>query len=56
VAGVRSAAAGGSLIDQIVYDGAVRILAAAPQDAVTAFIIIAAHADQLDADSRRRVT
>jgi hypothetical protein len=38
VAGVRSAAAGGSLIDEIVYDGAVRMLAAALQDAVTAFI------------------
>jgi putative transposase len=45
--------AGESLIDEIVRDGARRMLAAALEAEVAAYI--AAHTDQLDADSRRLV-
>jgi transposase-like protein len=44
---------GGSLIDEIVRDGARRMLAAALEAEVAAYI--AAHTDQLDADGRRLV-
>jgi hypothetical protein len=44
---------GGSLIDEIVRDGARRMLAAALEAEVAAYL--AAHADQLDADGRRLV-
>jgi hypothetical protein len=44
---------GGSLIDEIVRDGARRMLAAALEAEVAAYI--AAHAGQLDADGRRLV-
>ena len=46
-------AAGGSLIDEIVRDGARRMLAAALEAEVAAYI--AAHADELDAEGRRLV-
>jgi len=48
-----SAAAGGSLIDEIVRDGARRMLAAALEAEVAAYID--AHAGQLDEDGRRLV-
>jgi transposase-like protein len=48
-----TAAAGGSLLDEIVRDGARRMLAAALQAEVAAYID--AHADQLDPDGRRLV-
>jgi transposase-like protein len=48
-----SAAAGGSLIDEIVRDGARRMLAAALEAEVAAYID--AHAGQVDADGRRLV-
>jgi hypothetical protein len=44
---------GGSLIDEIVRDGARRMLAAALEAEVAAYI--SAHTDQLDADGRRLV-
>src|SRR5215213_1049539 len=44
---------GGSLIDEIVRDGARRMLAAALEAEVAAYI--AAHVDQLDAEGRRLV-
>ena len=44
---------GGSLIDEIVRDGARRMLAAALEAEVAAYIT--AHADQLDDDGRRLV-
>ena len=47
------AASGGSLIDEIVRDGARRMLAAALEAEVAAYI--AAHADELDENSRRLV-
>ena len=46
-------AAGGSLLDEIVRDGARRMLAAALQAEVAAYI--AAHADQVDEAGRRLV-
>ena len=48
-----AAVEGGSLIDEIVRDGARRMLAAALEAEVAAYI--AAHADHLDADGRRLV-
>ena len=48
-----AAAAGGSLIDEIVRDGARRMLAAALEAEVAAYI--AAHADQVGEDGRRLV-
>jgi transposase-like protein len=51
--GPDPAAAGGSLIDEIVRDGARRMLAAALEAEVAAYI--AAHADQLDEVGRRLV-
>jgi transposase-like protein len=52
-AGPDAGSAGGSLIDEIVRDGARRMLAAALEAEVAAYI--AAHADRLDADGRRLV-
>src|SRR6266487_5969646 len=49
----QAATVGGSLIDEIVRDGARRMLAAALEAEVAAYI--AAHIDQLDADGRRLV-
>jgi putative transposase len=49
----QPAASGGSLIDEIVRDGARRMLAAALEAEVAAYI--AAHAEQVDADGRRLV-
>jgi transposase-like protein len=49
----ESAASGGSLIDEIVRDGARRMLAAALEAEVAAYI--AAHADRLDEQGRRLV-
>jgi hypothetical protein len=48
-----SAAVGGSLIDEIVRDGARRMLAAALEAEVAAYI--SSHADQLDEGGRRLV-
>jgi hypothetical protein len=48
-----AATTGGSLIDEIVRDGARRMLAAALEAEVAAYI--AAHADQLDEHGRRLV-
>ena len=50
---VDAAVVGGSLLDEIVRDGARAMLAAALQAEVAAYID--AHADQLDADGRRLV-
>ena len=47
------AGVGGSLLDELVRDGARQMLAAALQAEVAAYI--EAHADQLDADGRRLV-
>jgi transposase-like protein len=49
----ESVVTGGSLIDEIVRDGARRMLAAALEAEVAAYI--AAHADELDAEGRRLV-
>ena len=49
----ESAASGGSLIDELVRDGARRMLAAALEAEVAAYI--AAHADELDENGRRLV-
>jgi transposase-like protein len=51
--GLASTTAGGSLIDEIVRDGARRMLAAALEAEVAAYI--AAHTDQLDEHGRRLV-
>jgi transposase-like protein len=48
-----AASAGGSLIDEIVRDGARRMLAAALEAEVAAYIAV--HSDQLDDDGRRLV-
>ncbi len=48
-----TAVAGGSLLDELVRDGARQMLAAALQAEVAAYI--EAHADQRDADGRRAV-
>src|SRR4051794_23627411 len=53
VTGPVPPSAGGSLIDEIVRDGARRMLAAALEAEVAAYI--AAHTDQLDEDGRRLV-
>jgi putative transposase len=50
---VEAAAAGGSLIDEIVRDGARRMLAAALEAEVAAYV--AAHLDEVDEDGRRLV-
>jgi hypothetical protein len=52
-AGSEAAVSGGSLIDEIVRDGARRMLAAALEAEVAAYI--AAHIDRLDEDGRRLV-